>query len=284
MPERTPSTPDLVEVAFKHRRRRIFRNDRQFDLLAGDDIIVGVRGGIDFGHITMTGELVLLRAKPHASYNRVIRLASIRDRQRHEANRKAEQDALHSFRAAAKRRSLALKAVDAEWQHDRKRIVFFYTAQDRVRLRSLISELGRKFKARVELKRINDRQEAARIGGIGVCGRELCCSSWMHAVPTVSLSAAKKQHFPLSPDRLRGRCNRLKCCLNYELDQYMDALKDFPRLGAHVKTDSGTGRVDQVDIFGRKVLVRYKEGPAELIALDAITSAKVRKSRAPRRR
>ncbi len=269
-----PSSPDLVEVAFKHRRRRIFRNDRNVNLMAGDDIIVGVRGGIDFGHITMTGELVLLRAEPNAKYNRVIRTANNHDRQRHKANRKSEAEAVKTFRVAVNRRALQLKVVDAEWQHDRKRISFYYTAKDRVGLHTLIPELGRRFKARVDLKRVNERQEAARIGGIGVCGRELCCSSWMHVIPTVSLSAAKKQHFPLSPDRLRGRCNRLKCCLNYELDQYVEALKEFPRLGAAVDTETGPGKVGQVDIFRRMVKVWYPDGPAQTLPLGSITVKK----------
>ena len=269
-----PSSPDLVEVAFKHRRRRIFRNDRNVNLMAGDDIIVGVRGGIDFGHITMTGELVLLRAEPNAKYNRVIRTANNHDRQRHKANRKSEAEAVKTFRVAVKRRALQLKVVDAEWQHDRKRISFYYTAKDRVGLHTLIPELGRRFKARVDLKRVNERQEAARIGGIGVCGRELCCSSWMHVIPTVSLSAAKKQHFPLSPDRLRGRCHRLQCCLHYEWAQYVEALKEFPRLGAAVDTETGPGKVGQVDIFRRMVKVWYPDGPAQTLPLGSITVKK----------
>ena len=279
MPDQAPSSPNLVEVAFKHRRRRVFRNDRKLELTAGDDIIVGVRGGIDFGHITMTGELVLLHAQTNTNYNRVIRIANNRDRQHHEANRKSEKEALTTFRSIAHRRSLALKAVDAEWQLDRKRISFFYTAKERITLRSLVAELRRQFKAAVDLKRINDRQETARVGGIGVCGRELCCSSWMRVVPSVSLSAARKQHFPLSPDRLRGRCNRLKCCLNYELEQYMEALKGFPRMGTRVTTETGTGKVDHVNIFGRTVIVRYPDAPTETLPLSAI---KVPRPQSPR--
>ena len=287
MPDVSPSMPDLVEVAFKHRRRRIFRNDRKLRLASGDDVIVGVRGGIDFGHVTMKGELVQLRAKPRLNYNRVIRIATRWDRKHQEKNRESEVEALSLFRAAANRRALTIKAVDAEWQHDRKRISFFYTATKSINVRSLIPELGRRLEARVDLKRINKREEAARIGGIGVCGRELCCSSWMHSMPQVSLSAAKAQQFPLSVDRLRGRCNRLKCCLNYELDHYMEALKDFPERGAIIRTERGDGRVDQVDIFFRTVTLKYHKGPPETVSVEDITPSaarpKGRSAAAPRR-
>ncbi len=260
----------MVEVTFKHRRRRVFRNDRKLDLMAGDDIIVGVRGGIDYGRVTMTGELAALKAKPQPNYNCIIRIANSRDRLNHENNRKSEAEVLEIFKAAAKKRRLPLKPVDVEWQHDRKRISLYYTAKEKLKLRGLISEFSRRFKARVDLRRIRAREEASRIGGIGACGRELCCSSWMNVIPSVDIAAAKKQHFTLSSDRLRGRCNRLKCCLNYELDQYLVALKEFPGVGTDVDTGAGTGTVDQVNIFQRTLTVRYSGGRTQVVPLDAI--------------
>ena len=156
-----------------------------------------------------------------------------------------------------------MKVVDVEWQFDRKRISIYYSSERKdLDLKKLIGEFifrYKKYKARVELRRLSPRHETARVGGIGVCGRELCCSSWMQSFRRVTFDQAKKQLLPLNPERLYGRCNQLKCCLNYELDHYVAALKAFPRNNARVRTPDGTGRVDKVDIFSRTVLVTYDE-------------------------
>ncbi len=272
MPEKAPSSPNLVEVAFKHRRRAYFRNDRKLHLMAGDDIIVGVQNGMDFGHITMTGELVQLRARSSTTYRRVIRVANSTDRKRHQANRKSEAEALQAFRSAARKRKIELKPIDAEWQHDRKRITFYYTTnKKRLATKALLSELRRRFKTRVYVRRISGRQGAQRIGGIGSCGRELCCSSWMLKMPKVTMDAAKKQDLPLPMDRLRGQCNQLKCCLNYELEQYVEALRDFPRTKDKVGTEAGTGIVEKVNIFAKTVKVIYPDRTIVVLPLEAIT-------------
>jgi len=279
MPGRAPSSPNLVEVKFKKRRREIFHNNRGFDLMAGDAVVVGVDRGMDLGYVTMTGELAaLLRTTPKHRYSNVIRVATEKDEDRHKENRTAEIEVLKVFRTLLKRRKIRVKPVDAEWQFDRKRLRLYYSysgsGKPRINSKVVIRDLGRQFKTRVELEFVTPRNETARMGGIGVCGRELCCSSWMRSVPIVLMSAARKQHLPLSDDRLRGRCNRLKCCLNYELDHYMETLREFPAVGAKIRTESGSAKVKGVDIFARTLQVRYIDGPFETISLEDLRSSR----------
>ncbi len=260
----------FVEVAFKARRTHIYRNNRQLPVSAGDCIVVSAHRGLDFGRITMTGELVRLRAKKSEASGYVVRVASDKDLKRHEANRVMEDQALIAAQQAAKRRNLPLKLVDAEWQFDRKRIVFYYSAERRVKLGKLIGYLSNQYKTSVELRRLSPRRETAHVGGIGSCGRELCCSSWMQEIPPVSTRAATKQNLPLHRERLAGRCGQLKCCLNYELEHYMAALKEFPARKAQVKTDGGKGRVENVDIFARTVLIRYEDDTKVIVPLAQV--------------
>ena len=285
MPGTAPSSPKLVEVAFKHRRRDVFRYPAHLHLMAGTDVVVGLGHGIDFGHITMTGELVSLRYKKSPpAHKSVIRIAKKRDCDRHQSNRESEKGALRVFSAELNRVGKNLKAVDAEWQLDRKRITFFYTdgqkkkpkgkSKPPFKKRDLIDTLRKEFSnTQIMLQRITPREETARLGGIGVCGRELCCSSWMNFIPNVPQSAVRKQHFPMNPERVRGRCNQLKCCLNYELDHYVEVLKEFPKPGKKVSIPAGTAKVEKVDIFARTVTVRLKGGQTETLPLDALKAA-----------
>ncbi len=262
---------DLVEVAFKGRRRKVYHNLRKIPIRAGDEIIVSAQRGLDYGQVVLTGELVHIRSKDNPNYGQVLRLASSNDRSIYNENKKAEKDALNDAKTTIKRRQLPVKLVDVEWQFDRKRLSIFYTSQNRITMRPVITELCRRFKTRVEFLRLNPRQESARVGGLGVCGRELCCSSWMRQIPPVSTSAAKKMHFPLSDERLTGRCGQLKCCLNYELEQYMKILKEFPKKNARVNTSSGPGKVLSMNIFSRTVRVNLKNNLTEEFELKEIT-------------
>ena len=253
----------FVEVVFKARRTSIYRNRSQLPVRAGSGVVVTAPRGVDYGQVTLTGRSVQLRTRSTKSSGTIIRLATDRDVERYEINRLDEEEALAMAQQSVRRRGLPMKVVDAEWQFDRKRISFYYVAERRnLDLKKLIGEFIFRYKkhhARVELRRLSPRREAARVGGIGVCGRELCCSSWMQSFPRVPYDHARKQLLPLNPERLYGRCNQLKCCLNYELDHYLAALKDFPRINARVQTPAGIGFVDKVDIFARTVLVDYKE-------------------------
>ena len=261
---------ELVEVAFKGRRRKVYQNRRKIPVRAGDDIIVSAQRGLDYGQVVLAGELVHIRTRPNPNYGQVLRLASSNDRSIHNRNKEAEKEALRVAKATLGRRQIPVKLVDAEWQFDRKRLSIFYTTQSRVSMKQVISELCRRFESRVEFLRLSPREEAARVGGLGVCGRELCCSSWMRQIPPVSTSAAKKMDFPIANDRLVGRCGQLKCCLNYELEQYMKILEDFPRRNAKVDTAQGAGRVIGMNIFSRTVRVLLDNNLVEEVALDAV--------------
>jgi len=156
--------------------------------------------------------------------------------------------------------NLPMKLVDVEWQFDHKKVTFYFTAEHRVDFRALVRELAKRFRTRVELRQIGARDEAARIGGIGSCGRELCCSTWLQSFQPVSTQSAKIQNLPLNPVRLSGQCGRLKCCLNYELELYMGALKDYPRIDSYVTTKNGKGRVQKINIFKEVVWVQFEDG------------------------
>ena len=261
---------DLVEVSFKGRRKHTYRNSRALPVVVGDYIVVSAQRGLDLGRITMAGTLVRLRKAPSKGQGYVLRVASKKDMVRHHSNREQEGEALTTARTAAERRRLSITFVDAEWQFDRKRISLFYTASNRVKVTHLVKDLRRQFKARVDVRRINPRQEAARIGGIGTCGRELCCSSWMHKMPPVQVASLKKQGLPASDERLVGRCGQLKCCINYELEAYMEALKEFPTARSRVQTEHGRGRVLNVNIFTREVHVRCEDGSQHYLPVEAV--------------
>ena len=261
-------TYDLVEVTFKAGRKGIYRNTRQLALQTGDFVIVAADRGIDFGSVNMTGELVRLRVKAKgqeetAEFANLIRAATLSDIERWEANRASESEAFYIARKAIERLALPMKLVDVEWQFDQKKVTFYFTAEHRVDFRQLVRDLARKFRTRVELRQIGARDEAARIGGIGSCGRELCCTTWLQEFKPVSTQAAKVQNLPLNPVRLSGQCGRLKCCLNYELEQYMAALEDFPRVDTAIVTTYGKGTIQKLDIFKNMVWIQYYDGTWE---------------------
>ena len=275
LPPAVPTSPsfELVQVAFKGRRKSTFRNSRDLPIQSGDYVVVGATKGIDFGYVTMTGELVRRQYKGDpttAELMSVIRSATVRDIERYESNRAAEKKALRDGRAAARRLELELKMVDAEWQFDRRRLTFYFSAERRVDFRQLVRDLARRFRTRVDLRAVKPREEASRIGGIGSCGRELCCSTWLTEFKVVTTRAAKKQSLPLNPARLMGQCGRLKCCLNYELEQYMELLANFPKLGTKVATERGTGKVDKVDIFTDRIWLQYPDGHSQEMTLESV--------------
>ena len=265
----------LVEVLFKNGRKDFYRNVSELDLHTGDFVIVEADRGIDFGTIHMTGELVRLRVKSKeldddSAFPNVIRPASLDDINRWEANREKEAESFHIGRQAIDRMKLPMKLVDVEWQFDLKKVTFFFTADHRVDFRALVRDLASTFRTRVELRQIGARDEAARIGGIGSCGRELCCSTWLQEFKPVSTQAARLQNLPLNPTRLSGQCGRLKCCLNYELEQYMSALREFPRVDSTIETATGRGTIQKLDIFKRIVWIQYDDGNWEDRSLDDI--------------
>lgn len=275
--DRKTPTFDLVEVLFKGGRKGIYRNPSNLDLLTGDTVIVQADRGIDAGTVHMTGELVRLRVKAkgqeeNQEFANVIRVATLNDIENAESNRESESEAFYIARNAIDRLALPMKLVDVEWQYDRKKVTFFFTAEHRVDFRQLVRDLARRFRTRVELRQIGARDEAARVGGIGSCGRELCCSTWLQEFKPVSTHAAKVQNLPLNPTRLSGQCGRLKCCLNYELEQYMTALNRFPRVDSPVTTSYGRGTIQKIDIFKNRVWIHYEDNSWEDKPLDEIVA------------
>jgi len=248
---------DVVEVRFKNGRKDFYRNVSNLDLVTGEAIVVDVQGGHHIGYVSMQGELVRLQMKKKSiadndDIRKIYRKATLNDLEKFEEVRKRENPALYRTRNIILEQKLAMKLTDIEFQADNTKATFYYSADERVDFRELIKVLAGEFRIRVEMRQISLRQEASRLGGIGSCGRELCCSTWLTDFKSVSTSAARYQNLSLNPSKLSGQCGRLKCCLNYELETYMDALQDIPEV-KFLKTKNGDARLQKTDIF-RKLM------------------------------
>lgn len=255
----------IVEVAFKGGRRAHFRTPEPSGLHAGEAVIVEADRGIDYGTVHLTGTMVRLRLRSRGlteehDYPQVVRKATPEDAAQWDASRARDTETFLVGRRTIDRMNLPMKLVDVEWQFDGRKVTFYFTAEQRVDFRELVRRLARRFRTRVELRQIGARDEAARIGGIGSCGRTLCCSTWLQEFHPVATQAAKTQNLPLNPVRLSGQCGRLKCCLNYELDQYLWALRAFPPADTAIETSAGAGTVRRIDIFRERVSIQYENG------------------------
>jgi len=264
-----------VEVRFKHGRKDFYKLTEPLSLHAGEAVTVSTpHGGHDVGTISVTGELVRIQmrkaqADPAQENPLVIyRKASQRDLDRWKEARDRENDLMLRARTMAAQHALEMKISDVECQGDGARATFYYTADARVDFRALIREMSSTFGLRVEMRQVGARQEAGRLGGIGSCGRELCCSTWLKDYRSVSTSAARYQQLSLNPTKLAGNCGKLKCCLNYELDQYAEALKAFPK-AQRVKTKKGKAEVQKMDILTGMVWLAYKDEPGRWVAMRA---------------
>ena len=246
---------DCVEIRFKNGRKEFYRNTEKLTLSIGDVVATEASPGHDVGIITLIGELVKVQMKKKnvavtsPEIHKIYRKASQRDIDIwHDARNK--EDAMQvKARSIAIALKLEMKISDIEFQGDGSKVTFYYTANDRVDFRQLIKEFAQEFKTRIEMKQIGFRQEASRLGGIGSCGRELCCSTWLTDFRSVTTSAARYQQLSLNPQKLAGQCGKLKCCLNYELDTYLDALKDFPDFETKLVTEKGDAVCQKQDIF-----------------------------------
>ena len=258
---------DVIEVRFKNGFKEFYRNPERIDLTAGDAVIVEVQNGHHLGHVSLQGELVRLQMKKKNVANdgeirKIYRLAHPKDLEKFEEVKKRELPSLHRSREIIRQMNLHMKLSDVEFQADNMKASFFYSAEERVDFRELIKMLAGEFKVRVEMRQISLRQEAGRLGGIGVCGRELCCSTWLTDFKNVATSAARYQNLSLNPSKLSGQCGRLKCCLNYELDTYMEALKHIPDVGRPLLTGKGEATLQKTDIFRKIMWFGYKEESA----------------------
>ena len=246
---------DCVEIRFKNGRKEFYRNTEKLTLSIGDVVATEASPGHDVGIVTLTGELVKVQMKKKniavtsPDIHKIYRKASQRDIDIWTEARDKEEPMKVKARSIAIALKLEMKISDIEFQGDGSKVTFYYTANDRVDFRQLIKEFAQEFKTRIEMKQIGFRQEASRLGGIGSCGRELCCSTWLTDFRSVTTSAARYQQLSLNPQKLAGQCGKLKCCLNYELDTYLDALKDFPDYETKLITEKGDAVCQKQDIF-----------------------------------
>lgn len=265
---------DVVEIRFKNGRKDFFKNTEKLSLSIGDVVATEASPGHDVGIVTLTGQLVKVQMKKKkADWNgllpKVYRKASQRDIDVWTAARNREDAIQKRAREIAIQLNLEMKISDVEFQGDGSKATFYYTAQERVDFRQLIKEYAHEFGIRVEMKQIGFRQEASRLGGIGSCGRELCCSSWLTDFRSVNTAAARYQQLSLNPQKLAGQCGKLKCCLNFELDSYLDALKDMPRSDAKIKTTKGEAICQKIDIFKQLMWFSYTENHSNWIKMKA---------------
>jgi cell fate regulator YaaT (PSP1 superfamily) len=244
-----------VEVRFKNGRKLFFQNPEKLSLSIGDVVATEASPGHDIGIVTLTGELVRVQMKKKKQPTnleelpKIYRKASQKDIDIWQKVRDRESEVQKRSREIAMRLGLQMKISDVEFQGDGSKVTFYYTAEDRVDFRQLIKDFARAFSTRIEMKQVGFRQEAARLGGIGSCGRELCCSTWLTDFRSVNTSAARYQQLSLNPQKLAGQCGKLKCCLNYELDTYLEALETFPKTDIRLKTEKGTASCQKIDIF-----------------------------------
>lgn len=267
---------NLVEVQFKRDRKDFYINNKEIALKKGDIIAVeGDKSGHDIGKISMLGELVALqiirkkRDTKQQPLKKVYRMASENDKQKWRQAIEKEDKVLEKAKRIIIDFKLDMKLADVDFQGDSSKATFFYTAEKRVDFRELIREYSSQFKVKIEMRQIGARQEAAKIGAIGSCGRELCCSTWMTQFPSVSTSAARYQQLSINPQKISGQCGRLKCCLNFELDGYTEALKQFPRTNIKLKTKKGTAKFIKLDVFKGIMFYLISEDPtSDLLELD----------------
>ena len=257
---------DIVEIRFKGSRKEFFRNKNGLELYSGDAVVLDSDMGYDIGHVSISGELVRLQLKKRSiredseSIKNIQRKASEKDMERYNEAKAREDKVLERARTIALMMKLEMKLSDIEIQGDNKKVIFFYTAEGRVDFRELIKRFADEFKLRIEMRQIGYREEASRLGGIGSCGRELCCSTWLTDYKLVNTSAARYQNLSINMLKLSGQCGKLKCCLNYELDTYMEALEEFPKAKTvRIDTVTGTAYMMKTDILKRLTWFAYED-------------------------
>src|SRR5699024_10708053 len=256
---------NAVEVRFKNGRKHFYQTHPEFTVVIGDVVVTEAENGHDVGIVTLTGELVRVQMQKKKEdldtekLPKLYRKANQKDIDYWQSLREKEAEIQKRAREIAMHLGLEMKISDVEYQGDGTKVTFYYTAEGRVDFRALIKDLARAFHTRIEMKQIGFRQEAARLGGIGSCGRELCCSTWLKDFRSVSTSAARYQQLALNPQKLAGQCGKLKCCLNYELDVYLETLEKFPKLDVKIKTDNGLAICQKIDVFRNMMWYSYVE-------------------------
>lgn len=266
---------DLVEVQFKNTRKGYFINSNHIQIEKGDVVVVESNPGHDVGVVTLMGRLVLDQIKKSKinmdryEVRRVYRKARQTDMEKYEESKAKEQATMIRARQIAKDMELSMKIGDVEYQGDGSKAIFYYIADERVDFRQLIKVFAQEFSVRVEMRQIGARQEAGRIGGIGPCGRELCCTTWMSNFNSVSTNSARCQDLSTNPLKLAGQCAKIKCCVNFEAAMYVDAQRDFPRKDIHLETADGTFYLCKSDTFKRQLT--YSSSPDVMANLQVIS-------------
>lgn len=264
---------NIIEVRFKSNRRDYFRTPPELELEIGDIVAVEASPGHDIGIVSMVGEMVRyqlnkknLDSKPE-DLKKIYRRARLTDIEKWISAVEIESSTMSKARVIAENLGLLMKINDVEYQGDNTKAIFYYTADDRVDFRELIKILAEEFKIRIEMRQIGTRQEASRLGGIGSCGRELCCATWMNDFKSVTTHAARVQQLSLNPQKLAGQCGKLKCCLNYEYETYVDAIRNFPNTDILLKTRQGEAAHQKTDIFRKLMWYSYVADPANVMAI-----------------
>ena len=267
---------DFVEIRFKGTRRDYFSN-RGLEISPGAWVLVEADRGEDLGKVTALGSIAERKCSASsggcatpAPEKRVLRIAEVSEVEQLSELRSDEERVREEATALVVRHGLKMKVTEAEWQFDKKKLIIYFTAERRVDFRELVRDLARTFRARIELKQIGVRDEAALLGGVGRCGRELCCSTWLPELKPVSLQLAKDQRLSLNPAQISGCCGRLMCCLTYEHQTYVDARRRFPREGKVLRTDLGSEKVVSVDIWRERVVLKGQEGDRRTVTLSEL--------------
>lgn len=272
---------NFVEVRFKNDRKCYFNNVNQLPLHIGSVVTVESNPGHDIGVVSLTGELVKIQMKKkHFSEDaalKIYRVATQKDVEIWQEARKKEDQTKIQARKIAKNLGLEMKITDVEYQGDGSKATFYYTAEGRVDFRQLIKEYASSFKTKIDMKQIGYRQESAKVGGIGSCGRELCCSTWLTDFRSVNTNAARYQQLSINPLKLAGQCGKLKCCLNFELDSYVDALSDFPSSNTILETEKGRAFCIKIDVFKKKMWFAYVDNSMAWYDLDVAEVKKLMK-------
>ena len=272
---------NFVEVRFKNDRKSYYNNANNLPLHIGSVVTVESNPGHDIGVVSLTGELVKIQMKKkHFSEDaalKIYRVATQKDVEIWQDARKKEDQTKIQARKIAKNLGLEMKITDVEYQGDGSKATFYYTAEGRVDFRQLIKEYASSFKTKIDMKQIGYRQESAKVGGIGSCGRELCCSTWLTDFRSVNTNAARYQQLSINPLKLAGQCGKLKCCLNFELDSYVDALSDFPSSNTIIETEKGRAFCIKIDVFKKKMWFAYVDNSMAWYDLDVAEVKKLMK-------
>ena len=249
----------MIGVRFKRPGKIYFFDPGKLRAEKGDFVIVETSQGEEYGEVVISNREIE-EEKLVAPLKKVIRIATQKDRRQNEENKKKEEEAKKICIQKIKKHKLDMNLTDVEYKFDNSKIIFYFTAEGRIDFRELVKDLAGVFKTRIELRQIGVRDEVKRLGGNGICGRELCCCSFLGSFETVSIKMAKEQNISLNPSKIAGNCGRLMCCLKYEEEVYSDKLKKLPKVGAIVKTEEGTGEVCQVETLAERVKVKFTEG------------------------